>query len=174
MPIWAANLRKGGSSKKGKKGKRPPTYVENIDMLIGSNPISGILQIWKNVSDTYPLNFVKVPVNTAQRHCLFPIPIFTSCSSYSDVVLSGTFDDYGATGPDPYQELTNTTWNVWAHGPDLINARATAWYPWIYAWKPSYGAQILLPFFQNFMAPTHGLPNATGNVIFTTRRNLRF
>src|ERR1017187_8042232 len=58
--IWAANLRQGGGKKgKSKKGKSAPTYVENIDFLIGHNPIGGTLQFWDNNNQLYPLAFEK-------------------------------------------------------------------------------------------------------------------
>ena len=64
LPIWAANLRMGKcNSKKGKgagglkKKKAPPTYVENIDCLLASNPFDGILQTWDN-GTKFPLNFL--------------------------------------------------------------------------------------------------------------------
>jgi hypothetical protein len=175
LPIWAANLRPGTSGKKGKKkGKKgkPPAYVENIDMLIGSNPISGVLQIWSNVSNEYPLNFQKVKVNTGNAN----LPVgpggvadpnfYFVVAVTADVTLSATFDDYGAPGPNVVAPAVYEypLWNVWEHGPDLVNAGTMRWYPWIYSWRPAMGALVQLPFFENFMAPSHGLPNATGDV----------
>src|SRR5260370_15415392 len=61
LVIWAANLRKGGSGKKGKLAKKkgaPPTYVENCDFLIGSNPIEWCLRAWLN-NNLYPRKFPK-------------------------------------------------------------------------------------------------------------------
>ena len=55
LAIWANNLREGGSSKKGKSGKKGvTTYVERIDFLLGKNPILGVLQLWNN-GTKYPL-----------------------------------------------------------------------------------------------------------------------
>jgi hypothetical protein len=62
LAIWAANLRTGGSDKKAKK-KGVQTYVENIDFLIGSNPIQGVLQFWGNNNARFPLNFVKLDIS---------------------------------------------------------------------------------------------------------------
>src|ERR1700735_2683733 len=56
LATWAANLRQGGSDKKGKK-KGVQTYVENIDFLLGSNPIECVLQTWNN-STKFPLDFL--------------------------------------------------------------------------------------------------------------------
>ena len=58
LAIWAANLRQGGSTKKFKQLKKGITaYVENIDFLIGSNPIMGVNQMWINGA-TIPLALV--------------------------------------------------------------------------------------------------------------------
>src|ERR1700679_1957690 len=58
LVIWAANLRQGGSTKKFKQLKKGVTaYVENIDFLIGSNPILGVNQMWINGA-TIPLALV--------------------------------------------------------------------------------------------------------------------
>lgn len=60
LAIWAQNLRQGkcrGKKYKGKK-KGTPNYVENIDFLIGSNPIDGVLQSYLN-GGKYALNFIR-------------------------------------------------------------------------------------------------------------------
>src|SRR6266446_6558305 len=53
--IWAANLRQAAQATKGKgKARRPkdptsqPNYVENVDFLIGHNPIATPLSLWFN------------------------------------------------------------------------------------------------------------------------------
>lgn len=56
LVIWAANLRKGHSGKKGKK-KGPPTYVENCDFMLGSNPIEGVLSVWSNNTNRYTIGY---------------------------------------------------------------------------------------------------------------------
>src|SRR5262245_14446467 len=57
MGIWAANLRPGSSGKKFKSKKGLKAYVENIDMYVCTNPASGVLQIWSNQRNEYPLEF---------------------------------------------------------------------------------------------------------------------
>src|SRR5215469_13901510 len=55
LAIWAANLRQGGSGKKFKNMKKGvQSYVENVDFLLGHNPIMGCLQCKVNGS-MYPL-----------------------------------------------------------------------------------------------------------------------
>ena len=64
---WCANVRKGSSGKKGKggggggkKGKGgTPTYIANVDCLIGTNPIVSPLEAWDNNQAKLGLNFVK-------------------------------------------------------------------------------------------------------------------
>src|SRR6185437_2107703 len=59
LAIWAANLRQGGSTKKFKQMKKGITaYCENIDFLLGKNPILGVMQMWNN-GGKLPLTFTK-------------------------------------------------------------------------------------------------------------------
>jgi hypothetical protein len=149
LVIWAQNLRQGGSGKKAKK-KGVTTYVEQIDFLIGSNPMQGLLQFWGNRTDRYPLNFVK------QRSAFssFTTTITISDSEFyfvvgvtAEVSLSGTFNDYGgqgsvAWGPTTYEY---PLWNKALHGPDLVNASTARWIPWTYKWVPGDGNVVTLP-----------------------------
>src|SRR5260370_35117282 len=99
LVIWAANLRKGGSGKKGKLAKKkgaPPTYVENCDFLIGSNPIEGGLQAWLN-NKRYPLNFVRYDTTIpAGRPVTIPDPHFYfAVGGTAGSCLSGPFHQHG-------------------------------------------------------------------------------
>ena len=149
LPIWAADLRIGASGKKGKgKGKKgPPTYVENIDMLIGSNPILNVLQIWFNAV-RYPLNFLTqdfppvaglVPtvftISDPNFYALVGVTIF----ELGD--LPGTFNDYGAQGPVNYNRAGQEwpMWNAFQVGPDPINESGYRFTPYTYRWNPSFG-----------------------------------
>jgi Putative phage tail protein len=101
LAIWAANFRKGhcrGKKGKNKKKKSPPQFLENIDMLIGSNPIEGVLQVWEN-ADKWPLNFLKydyaVPAST--RTVVIPDAHFYHLIAVTiDVLNAGNFNDYGS------------------------------------------------------------------------------
>ena len=58
LAIWAANLRQGGGGlKKFKQLKKGITnYCENIDFLLGHNPIRGVLQVQNNGTN-FPVVF---------------------------------------------------------------------------------------------------------------------
>src|SRR6185437_14957317 len=101
LPIWTANLRQGscrGKKKKLLKKKSPPTYVENIDCLIGSNPIEGVLQIWEN-GKRLPLNFVKYDFSPVfnTRAVTIPDPFFYFLLAVTaEIENTGEFNDYGS------------------------------------------------------------------------------
>jgi Putative phage tail protein len=162
--IWAANLRIGGSGKKGKgKGKKsPPTYVENIDALLGYNPILNVLQIWNNGS-RYALDFLSVDFEgLLGGEDFFPFYTIDDPNFYSIVgmtficrgagflpagaPITGTFNDFGAQGPVPWdmtgQEIP--MWNATQPGPDPTNPSGFRFFPYTYRWKPSFGATFYL------------------------------
>lgn len=163
LAIWAANLRQGGSTKKFKQFKKGITaYVENIDFLIGANPIMGVNQLWIN-GGTIPLTFVSAsnggmtPFTIGGRTGKIQIGDFTVNGStnqpdpnfYSVIgvsiagTYSVTFDDYGGSGP---VTLAGTyqipMWNELMLGPDPTHGSALRNFPYCYRWQPSYG-----PFF---------------------------
>src|SRR5215471_1276821 len=98
LAIWAANLREGGSGKKSKK-KGVKTYVENVDFLIGSNPILNVAQMWSNNTNNYTLD-VAVQSTAVGGFGASTITI-TDPDFYSvigvtaDVRILGIFNDYG-------------------------------------------------------------------------------
>jgi hypothetical protein len=247
--IWAANLRQGscrGKKKKLLKKKSPPTYVENVDFLIGSNPIEGVLQIWQN-GKKLPLNFVKYdfsPVFSTQSVTIPDADFYFLLAVTAEIHNTGDFNDYGSpsygtiatyasqdagsgyavndtftvnggsilafghvtavsgghvtavaidgfgngysvashiptaatsgsgTGMTvqiftvgmPYDDTSEyPLWNAAQHGPDLIDAGYSKFYPWIYKWAPSDGATFHFPFTQKFAGGGLGLPGAIGN-----------
>lgn len=98
LAIWAANLRKGSSGKKAKmKGKkgRPPTYVENVDFLLGQNPIEGVLQMWSNNTNRYTLDFQKQPSGISNAVTISDPNFYFVVGVTVGVRFSGTFADYG-------------------------------------------------------------------------------
>lgn len=165
--IWAANLRIGGSDKKGKgKGKKksPPTYVENVDALLGYNPILDVLQIWNNGS-RYALDFLSVDiVGLLGGQDFYPSYTIADPNFYSIVgmtfigrgegfgpfwlagSLSGTFNDFGAPGRVPYDMTGQEVpmWNATQPGPDPTNPSGFRFFPFTYRWKPSFGATFYL------------------------------
>jgi hypothetical protein len=161
LPIWAANLRQGGSGKKLKNKKKGiVAYVENIDMLLGSNPITTILQIWANQSDSYPLDFKcyrfasnhggswndTVTIPDAHFYAVIAVTIRTAIGG-SPI----TFNDYGAPFPVTYYNASVEAvqcyefplWNAAQHGPDLSDPNV-ARFPY-YIWAPSDGPTVITP-----------------------------
>lgn len=144
---WAANLRQGGSIKKFKQLKKGITaYVENIDFILGHNPIRGVNQVWVN-GGLYPLTYTSetVSVNltpsvTISDPKFYALVAVTSVENYSV-----TFNDYGGSGS---QTLTGSyevpLWNELETGPDPTDPSGTRNYPYSYRWKPSYGAVVYL------------------------------
>lgn len=164
LVIWAANLREGGSSKKGKK-KGVTAYVENIDFLLGSNPIENVLQIWSNNTNKYLLDFKRAGPLTSPGGVQIT---WTDTDFYhviavtAEVQQSVTFNDYGSPEPTVYTDvlMEYPLWNAWHHGPNLIEAAQARFWPWIYAWKVGDGTVVQLPAVISFSGT---LPNGTGN-----------
>lgn len=150
LAIWAANLRQGTSNKKLKnfisKLKGTEGYEENVDFLLGHNPIMGVLQFMVN-GGLYPLNF------TSQTFTGITTPTtltITDTNFYSviAVTLQQTYsfpvDDFGGQGP---QTLTGTydlpLWNEYEVGPDPSGNSAYRNYPNTYSWQPSDGPNVV-------------------------------
>jgi hypothetical protein len=169
LVTWAANLRTGASSKKSKK-KGVTTYVEAIDFLIGSNPVQGLLQFWGNNNSRFPLDFLTysttlsgastITIPDANFYFLIGVTVETS--------LTGSFNDYGAQGSSSYTSFVSEypLWNSSLHGPDLVDASGSRWWPFVYKWVPGDGAVVTLPFIVSFGAPSWGIPNGNGNIHF--------
>lgn len=166
--IWANGLREGDSGKKGKKSAKkgaPPTYVCNIDFLLGSNPIAATLRWWVNATpaanNTYGLNFVNhsfaVPFGTNVTLHIDPTGSPSStryidpnfyCVVAVTVVFNGysyTFNDYGGDGS---RTLTGNMefplWNACQSGPDPIDDYGWRKAPYTYYNLPFSGAVQLL------------------------------
>ena len=149
LAIWAANLRQGGGgTKKFKQSKKGITnYCENIDFLLGHNPIMGVLQIINNGSNT-PLAFTKQTFSGAggrqsftvtDAHFYFVIAV-TLTASYSFSV-----NDYGGQGP---QTLSGSweipLWNELELGPDPTNPMSYRCWPFCYRWQAGMGAAVAI------------------------------
>jgi hypothetical protein len=142
LAIWAANLRQGPGGKKGKKGgkKGQANYVENVDFLIGHNPVMEILQVWAN-STKYGLDFVEVdyggtPASYTIADANFVALIAVTVRVYGYI----GFNDYGGSpnvSPDPY--LWVPLWNELQAGPDPVDGMGYRSWPFVYRWQPSYG-----------------------------------
>lgn len=103
LAIWAANLRQGGSVKKFKQLKKGITaYVENIDFLLGHNPIMGVQQMWNNGSP-YPLNFVSLQFVSEAPWTIPPDDNFYAVIAVTITeAYNVTFNDYGGTPAFPF------------------------------------------------------------------------
>jgi hypothetical protein len=147
LAIWAANLRQGGAGiKKFKQIKKGITnYCENIDFLLGHNPIRGVLQVMNNGSN-YPLAFTKQSFSGAGGRQSFAITdsnfyfviAVTLTASYSFAV-----DDYGGQGS---QTLSGSweipLWDELEVGPDPTNPMSYRCWPFCYRWQPGMGATV--------------------------------
>ena len=148
LPIWAANLRMGKcNSKKGKgagglkKKKAPPTYVENIDCLLASNPFDGILQTWDN-GTKFPLNFLsqRTSLGASGQITITDPHFYTIVACTMELTYEGLFFDYGGPGPVPYSGTTEfPLWNAANQGPDLIDPYQSRNVPFLYKWVPADG-----------------------------------
>jgi hypothetical protein len=183
LAIWAANIRKGHSQKKFKSKKGPPTYVENIDMLVAANPVSTILQMWSNQSNAYTLDFKRVRIDAAAGgswHDAIAIsdPDFYAICAVTLECINGihfSFNDYGAPGPSEYVNQATTIyefplWNGYQHGPDIGDPNLSR-FPH-YFWKPSMGNVFnigsagSLAQFSKFSQPVPVTSNPFGGTFF--------
>jgi len=157
--IWAAHLRQGGSTKKFKQLKKGVTsYVENIDFLLGKNPIQGVLQMWNNGA-LYPLNDeVYTTTATAGSAGVFTVPdvnFYAIIGVTLEVAYSETFNDYGAVGPVTLAGSYEVPlWNQLFAGPDPTASSDPRNWPYCYRWEPSYGATIHIDQLQYGALPT--------------------
>src|SRR6266851_9294886 len=126
--IWMNNLRKGKgliSNKKGKKAKKTPNYIENVDFLIGHNPIAGVLRFWYN-GLTLGLNFQKYTslVSSNVSGSFYDYLTVPDASFYfiigvtMNVDYNITFNDYGGQGSQTFiGTFELPLWNVNYAGP---------------------------------------------------------
>lgn len=150
LPIWANGLRQGASGKKG-KGKKgePPTYVENVDFLVGHNPIIALCQAWNNNNVKAPLNSVKLVDSTIVVPATYTISDsyfyyligVTATSTYSFA-----FNDYGSQGSVTQSGTWEVPlWNEYLIGPNPTRPMGPRVYPLVYRWQPSDGTTVTFP-----------------------------
>lgn len=151
MAIWAADLRQARLSSKKLKNflkKTTPSYVENIDFLIGHNPITGVMQVWNNGS-LYPLELATATFDIAfgstNTYTIDDDDFYAIIAVSATVQYSLDVDDYGSNGP---QTLSGTMevpfWNQLETGPDISDPGGYRYYPGTFRWAPSYGATFYL------------------------------
>jgi hypothetical protein len=155
LQIWANNIRQGSSGKKGKKaGKKgaPPNYIENVDFLIGSNPIVMPMQAWGNVSDQYLLAFETILIDHISAN-LWTYNIDNSNNDFYAVVgadfqftYSFGINDYGADGSATLSgTMYRPLWNIALAGSDPASVGQFEHWPYVYHWYPFSGPSVVLP-----------------------------
>ena len=160
IAIWAANLREHGDSFLDRLTGHMPTWVENVDMIVGGNPISGVLQVWSQQSNEYPLEFCcfSVPYNGGGSIGAWAWSLTIGDPNFYAVVAvtaqgqmgtaAQTFNDYGSPGPVTYYTSGGgwyemPLWNAAHHGPALDDPNHVR-FP-AYKWSPSDGPTITTP-----------------------------
>ena len=149
LAIWAANLRQGGAGiKKFKQLKKGITnYCENIDFLLGHNPIRGVLQVQNNGSNT-PLAFTsqsfsgsggRQSFEVTDPNFYFVIAVTVEASYSFDV------DDYGGQGPETLSGTWEIPlWNELETGPDPTDPMSYRCWPFCYRWQQGMGATVYI------------------------------
>jgi hypothetical protein len=142
LAIWAANFRQGGSTKKFKQLKKGITaYTENIDFLIGYNPILGVLQFWVN-NGKYPLNFVTQTFSGSGPWTITDANFYSVIGVSTTVAYNENFNDYGGTAQTVSGNFEVPLWNELVMGPDPTGSSQYRNWPYAYRWESSYGATI--------------------------------
>ena len=149
LAIWASNLRQGGTIKKFKQLKKGLiSYVENIDFLLGHNPIRGVGQLVINGS-LWPLGFNSIVLTNPgglgyneSFAIVDPYAVAVIAVTYPLGTYSFTFDDFGSNGPVTLAGTYEVPcWNELETGPDPTNSSQFRYFPFCYRWAalPAYG-----------------------------------
>lgn len=140
LPIWNANVHKTGGSTGflGLFGSSAPTWVENVDFMLGHGPIVDILQVIAG-GTLVPLQFNKVTASLSwagggSSHTIIDANFYTLIGVTMNVALSGTFHDFGdPNGSESYSGTYELPlWNACNAGPDPVNMSGYRWWPNIY------------------------------------------
>ena len=157
--IWAANLRQGASGKGAKKENLlgplskifgiGQGYLENVDFLVGHNPILNALQFWVNQTQWLPLNFAEyslgcpfigpgsITIPDSLFYAVLGVTITTQYAWGTGHTGSVTFDDYGGQGPQTYSgSYEIPMWNQMMTGPNPTDPSGGRFSPYIYRWTP--------------------------------------
>ena len=139
LAIWTANLRQGGSSKKFKQLKKSmPSYIENIDFVIGHNPIVGVNQLWIN-SGTLPLNYTSQTFTGPGPWTITDANFYAVIGISIAKTYNVSFDDYGGSPVTESGTYQVPLWNELMTGPDPVRNSGYRNYPYCYRWQPNYG-----------------------------------
>src|ERR1039458_2070424 len=168
IPTWLANLRQAGSDKKFKEKKKgPPTYNANIDMLLGHNPILGVLRAWANNQDTYAVQTQSMTYSVpwyGSASVTIDDPNFLAVIGvYAILPYDVSFDDYGGVPQSLSGNYNAPMYNVAVLGPDPSSANSYRRYPLTYRWNPSYGPVVYL----DGVEAQYGNPLAGATIVIT-------
>lgn len=137
--IWAQNLRKSGGSSKPFKSKKKgqPTYAMNVDMLLGTNPLGGVLQFWTDNNQKLALDFTgDYSIGSdAIADGLITVP---DGNFYYVLGVTAEFTDPANPSSGQFKLL----WNAAFGGPDPVNNGGYRNYPFCYWWIPGSGPTI--------------------------------
>lgn len=146
---WAANLRTAGSKKKGGGGKGKKAklsgqtnYVQNINFLMGHNPIAGPLAFWENQNTRYPLKVAKY--TNGGTVVTIPDPNFYQVIGVTvDTNQIATFADFGDPlgSRDVHVFGEMPLWNAAYTGPNPTLPGAFR-FGLFYYWKPQSGPTL--------------------------------
>ncbi len=140
--IWTANLRTFGSGKKFKNLKKNITaYCENIDFVLGHNPIIGVNQIWNN-SATIPLAYTSQTFTGAGPWTITDSHFYAVIGVSVTETYSVSFNDYGGSPVTESGTYQTPLWNELMTGPDPVRNSGYRNYPFCYRWQPGYGAVV--------------------------------
>jgi hypothetical protein len=133
LATWVANLREGSSSKKFKQLKKggPPTYCENITLMVGYAPILGILQMWNN-GGKQVLEFTSQTFTGSGPWTISDPHFYCVTGATSDGAIVDLTSGTAALSPVPM-------WNAAMSGPNPTRSSYYRHYPYVYRWLPSYG-----------------------------------
>lgn len=153
LAIWAANIRQGpppGQKKFKAKKKGTLVYIENIDFLIGTNPILGVCQFWENATKL-ALNYVEQTSNVGfygSNTVTISDPYFYAVIAVTvNTAYSYSFNDYGAPSPSSGSGTFETPlWNTAWAGPDPTSPSFDRYWPYLYTWTPAMGAEVVIPY----------------------------
>jgi hypothetical protein len=155
LAIWANNMRLAGSDKKLKNffKKGGPAYCENIDFLIGKNPLLGTLQWYVN-SAKYPLDFATQSFSGNGPWVITDPDFYAVIGVTITGTYSETFNDYGSTsGPQSVSgSFEIPLWNQNVSGPDPTGGSSYRNFPYAYRWKPADGATVSCDYADFFLA----------------------
>ncbi len=149
--IWCQNVRQGPSGKKGKGSSKKggmATYVANVDCLIGTNPIMGVLSCWNN--NQARLGLFPIQANETageESYTIDDTSFYMLVAATVAQAYDVTINDYGANDESTLSGTANVPlWNIYqkrsARFDPYYQAGADGAVLLQYLWIPYSGATI--------------------------------